>query len=84
MQMDFPRSRIKNPGQCPQCRLHPGRMVDRGRLVLDNTSGRPVELLQWTCDKCGYTMLFDLDVARSRPWDQEDRQVQELPIDPPN
>ena len=81
MRMRFPRSRIKSSGQCSQCRLFPGDMVDRGRVRVVEASGKEVELLLWTCDKCGYTMLFDLDVPRHRPWDEEPGRVDEEPVD---
>ncbi len=67
LRMRYPRSRLKSSGQCRECRLHPGNMVDRGRVVMNRDDGSTVEFLQWTCDKCGYTMLFDLDVPRERP-----------------
>lgn len=79
MQMTFPRSRVKR-GQCSECRLHPGTMVDRGRLLLTRPDGATVEMMQWTCDKCGHTMLFDLSIPRNRPWDEEPGRVEELPI----
>jgi hypothetical protein len=77
----YPRSRIKSSGQCSQCRLHPGNMVDSGRVRLA-ASDREVELMLWTCDKCGYTMLFDLSVPRTRPWTESGPgAVFERPID---
>lgn len=81
MRMRFPRSRIKSSGQCTQCRLHPGNMVDTGRATFRRADGQDVEMLLWTCDKCGYTLLFDLAVPRSRPWSDEPGRVEEEPID---
>lgn len=82
LKMRYPRSRLKSSGQCRECRLHPGEMVDRGRVTLTQSDGIPVELLLWTCDKCGYTMLFDLDVAWSRPWEETGPgSVEEEPVD---
>jgi len=58
-------------------------MVDRGRVTLTQTDQTTVELLLWTCNKCGFTMLFDLDVARSRPWvESGPGSVVEEPVDP--
>ena len=58
-------------------------MVDRGRVALTQTDGTAVELLLWTCNKCGFTMLFDLGVARSRPWEETGPgSVAEEPVDP--
>jgi RNase P subunit RPR2 len=74
--MTYPGSRIRSSGQCNQCRGFPGDMKDTGRIKLQDASGKPIELLKWTCNKCGYTMLFDLDVPRNLPWeDNEFREV---------
>lgn len=81
MRMRFPRSRIKSSGQCNQCRLFPGNMIEMGRVALTRSDGQGVELMLWTCDKCGHTMLFDLAVPRSRPWTEEPGRVEEEPID---
>ena len=67
--MDYPRSRISSSGQCNKCLGHPGDMKDAGRINLQDISGKTIELLRWTCDKCGYTMLFALDIPRNRPWE---------------
>ncbi len=81
MRMRFPRSRIKSSGQCNQCRLFPGNMTEMGRVRVTRSDGPEVELMLWTCDKCGHTMLFDLGVPRSRPWTEEPGRVEEEPID---
>jgi RNase P subunit RPR2 len=81
LEMTYPRSRLKSSGQCSECRLHPGNMVDSGRVRLA-AQDREIELLVWTCDKCGYTMLFDLAVPRARPWNEPGPGgVSERPID---
>jgi hypothetical protein len=72
MSMNYPGSRIKSSGQCDKCKGFPGNMQDMGRLKLHDAKGVPVELMKWTCDKCGYTLLFDLDVARRTPLNGED------------
>jgi predicted nucleic-acid-binding Zn-ribbon protein len=51
-------------------------MADSGRLRLQDVAGKTVELMRWTCQRCGYTMLFDLDVVRAHPL--PDRGVQEV------
>ena len=80
IEMSYPRSRLKSAGQCSQCRLHPGTMMDGGRITLNGS--REVELLLWTCDKCGYTMLFDLAIPRSHPWHESGPSaVTETPLD---
>jgi predicted nucleic-acid-binding Zn-ribbon protein len=66
--MTYPGSRIRSSGQCNKCRGFPGDMQDTGRIKLHDASGKTIELLKWTCDKCGYTVLFDLDVARNNLW----------------
>ena len=65
--MDYPRSRISSSGQCNKCSGFPGDMKDTARIKLQDPSGKTIELLKWTCNKCGYTMLFDLDIPRNRP-----------------
>lgn len=74
--MTYPGSRIQSSGQCDKCKQHPGYMQDSGRIKLQDTSGKPIELMKWTCNKCGHTMLFDLDVARNTPW--EDIEYREI------
>jgi hypothetical protein len=74
--MMYPGSRIKTSGQCDKCKRFPGYMQDSGRIKLQDASGKSIELMKWTCNKCGYTMLFDLDVARNKPWeDDEYREI---------
>lgn len=83
LRMKYPRSRLKSAGQCGECRQHPGNMEDRGRVALTRSDGSTVEFLQWTCDKCGLTKLFDLEVPRSTPWTESGPgSVEEDPIDP--
>jgi len=53
-------------------------MSDTGRLRLQDVSGNWVELMKWTCGKCGYTILFDLNVPRTVPHDS-DREIEILP-----
>lgn len=68
MSIDYPQSRSK-VAQCEMCNRSPGMMSDTGRIKLQDTSGNPIELMKWTCGRCGYTMLFDLTVPRSVPYD---------------
>jgi predicted nucleic-acid-binding Zn-ribbon protein len=42
-----------------------------GRIRIPDVSGNIVELLKWTCGKCGYTMLFDLTIARNVPYNDD-------------
>lgn len=41
-------------------------------LRLPVSGGDVLDMLKWTCSACGYTMLFDLDVALSRPFEAAD------------
>jgi RNase P subunit RPR2 len=67
MTVTYPRSRIQSAGHCEVCKGPKGFMKDAGRLRLEDAEGNPVELMRWTCQKCGYTMLFDLAVPRAVP-----------------
>jgi hypothetical protein len=42
------------------------------RLRLPDADGNVLEMLKWTCSFCGYTMLFELDVALSQPFKEPD------------
>jgi len=64
MTLTYPFSRISSSGQCKMCRGVIGTFQDRGLVILQTTDGKEVKLLQWTCNYCGYTMLFDPSVAR--------------------
>lgn len=44
-------------------------MVDSGRFRVQNSSSELIELMKWTCFRCGYTVFFDINVARNRPYD---------------
>lgn len=63
----YPGSRIgvTTTAQCERCKS--GEMRDSG-LRLPDAGGNVLEMLKWTCNFCGYTMLFDLDVALSSPF----------------
>lgn len=53
-------------------------MSDTGRLKLQDVSGKWIELMKWTCGKCGYTILYDLNVPRTVPHDS-DQEIEILP-----
>lgn len=69
--MTYPTSRA-NVTQCKVCNRNYGYMMDSGRIHLQDKSGIIIELMKLTCNRCGYTMFFDLDVPRSRPYDNDD------------
>jgi hypothetical protein len=62
-------SRCKHGENCPECKTYPGTMED-SQLQLQDASGKTIDLLKLTCNRCRYTMLFDLDVALSHPPDK--------------
>ena len=63
--MQYPASRFRVRAGCDKCEC--GEMKD-SRLRLPDANGKVLEMLKWTCSFCGYTMLFDLEVALSRPF----------------
>jgi hypothetical protein len=48
-------------------------MSDTGRIKLQDVSGKWIELMKWTCGKCGYTIVFDLNVPRTVPHDNDQK-----------
>ena len=61
----YPASRLRVSAGCDKC----GRGEMRySQLRLPDADGNVLEMLKWTCNFCGYTLLFDLDVALSRPF----------------
>jgi len=70
MHIRYPQSR-SNVAQCDKCRGFPGTMSETGRIKLQDVSGNSIEFMKWSCGKCGYTMLFDLNVPRTVPHDNE-------------
>jgi predicted nucleic-acid-binding Zn-ribbon protein len=67
----YPGSRA-NVTQCKVCNRNNGYMLDSGRINLDDASGKSIELMKLTCNRCGYTVLFDLDIPRNHPFDSND------------
>lgn len=67
--MQYPASRLRVPTSCDKCGR--GDLKD-SRLRLPDADGNVLEMLKWTCNFCGYTMLFDLHVALSRPFEGPD------------
>ena len=65
MTIEYPQSRIKSSGQCDKCKGSPGFMTNSGHIESQDPSGQAKKLITWTCNKCGYTMLFDISVART-------------------
>lgn len=63
--VQYPGSRLRITSTCEKCQR--GEMGD-SRLRLQGADGNVLEMLKWTCNNCGYTMLFDIDVALSRPF----------------
>lgn len=71
MTFTYPFSRIKSSGQCNMCRVVIGNFQNRGLIKLQSADGKEINLLQWTCNYCGYTLLFDPSVARQTPYRAE-------------
>lgn len=67
MSIEFPQSRISHSGQCQLCKGYKGFMQNDGRVHMEDENGKRIELLKWTCNNCGHTMLFDMEVVRKRP-----------------
>lgn len=67
MQSPYPWSRI-GTRNCPHCKGSDGQLAARAPIVVTRAEDEAVELLRVTCAKCGYTMLFDLDVYRTTPY----------------
>ena len=63
--MRYPGSRLRERPGCDKCER--GEMRD-SRLRLPDADGNVLEMLKWTCNFCGYTMLFDLEIAFGRPF----------------
>lgn len=66
MTISYPQSRVGSSGQCDKCNRDAGFMKE-SRVQINDASGEAIDLLKWTCNRCGYTMLFDLSVPRQRP-----------------
>lgn len=60
----FSRIRIRN---CPVCRLSGGQ-IEVSSPVTAGDGERDVKFLRLSCQECGYTMLFDTELARSKPY----------------
>jgi hypothetical protein len=46
------------------CRGVIGNFEDRGLVTFQTNAGAVVELLRWTCNYCGFTILFDPSAPR--------------------
>lgn len=65
----YPVSRCRHANYCPECNTNAGAMKD-SHLQLQDASGKTIDFMKLTCNRCGYTMLFDIDVVLSRPPDK--------------
>lgn len=75
--MTYPGSRISSSGQCKMCRGVIGNFENNGLILLQNADGTELKLLRWTCNYCGFTMLFDPAVPANSPYKGEGKE--ELP-----
>ena len=76
--LTYPNSRTVKL-QCSMCNKNHGAMLDSGRLKLPDTAGNTVELMKLTCNRCGYTILFDLAVPRNRPLGYDPHRAEVIP-----
>ena len=76
--LTYPSSRIGKP-YCPMCNKNHGLMIDSGRLKLPDAAGNTVEFMKLTCNRCGYTILFDLDIPRNRPLGYDPHHSEVIP-----
>jgi|GEM_PF-5683061 len=71
LSIEFPQSRISRSSQCELCK-GPKGVMQKSKAFLQDEAGTTIELLKWTCDLCGYTMLFDMNVIRNHPLHTEE------------
>lgn len=69
--MTYPGSRA-NVSQCKVCNRNYGYMIDSGRISLLDKSGKIIECMKLTCNRCGHTIFFDLDIPCNSPFDSND------------
>ena len=66
MQIEYPWSRIATRN-CPVCRGSGGKLEVRAPVSVSDADG-DIALLRVSCAHCGYTMLFDSELARKTPY----------------
>jgi predicted nucleic-acid-binding Zn-ribbon protein len=60
----FSRIAIRN---CPLCRISGGELKAQPEMVV-RAGENDKELMPLTCNRCGYTILFDVEQAKSSPY----------------
>lgn len=64
----YPFSRISSSGQCKMCRGTYGNFRNQGLVSLHTEDESEVKLMVWSCDYCGFTMLFNTNVVENTPY----------------
>lgn len=71
----YPFSRIISSGQCKMCRSTYGNFNNQGLASLKSRDGSEIKLMVWSCDYCGYTMLFDVAVVEKTAYRGDGEEV---------
>lgn len=77
MQIEYPWSRIATRN-CPVCRGGGGKLEVRSPIMTTSSVEGEVALLRVACAQCGYTLLFDSELARKTPY-QDHSTVEDFP-----
>ena len=64
----YPNSR-SHANNCKMCNTGGGQMKDCGRINIEAADGSVISLMKLSCYRCGYTILFDPEVARNYRYD---------------
>jgi len=76
--LTYPWSRIKIKS-CPMCRLGQGKLEPAGRVLVKDDDGDEHPHLKMCCGSCGYTLLFDLQIAQTIPFMGNDNETESNP-----
>lgn len=76
-EVKYPWSRIATRN-CPVCRLGGGQLEVGTSVVAETAGDGKVFLMRLSCTECGYTMLFDVEMARRSPY-RDRSSVEVLP-----
>lgn len=67
--------------RCPACGGRGGNDLIVAPSVTVIVGGNDLRLLRYVCDYCGFTMLFDMEMAKRRSWQGDDRYSEFFPDD---
>ena len=71
----YPFSRISSSGQCKMCRGTYGNFNNQGLASLKSGDGSEIKMMVWSCDYCGYTMLFNVGVVEKTAYRGDGEEV---------